>query len=566
MFSELWKIRTTYKNISRISQVVNVLIKHGFGQFIEQLGLHRLIPFRKRLKIMADREIIETTMPERLRMVFEELGPSFIKLAQILSYRPDLITEKYAGEFAKLQDEVPPFPYAELKVIIEKELHQPVEDIFLKIDEKAVAAASISQVHKAVLKDGSKVVVKVQRPKIREIIETDINIMRALSALMLKYIPESEIFNPSGIVDEFSRTIKKELNFVDESKNILRFAKNFRDDDTIKIPEVYTQYISDKVIVMERIQGIRINDFEGMAHYGIDRSAVAATLVNAYFKMILDHGFFHADPHPGNLFVLPDGRLAIIDFGMASWITPDAMESIAGVLIAIVNKDFDALIDQFVVLGMVSDEVDIDKFRQAFMADMMDLLLPLYDTALSEINFAEYLDTITKLSMKHSLRVPSSMILIDKCMLIIDRTVRELDPKFNIISSAAPYTTTVIRKKYGPKRILDKVERNLSEIGDSLIDTPKKMRVLLRKLINGDFTMKINPMGIERVIRDIDKSTNRLSFSIVISSIILSSSILAVSGVGAKVLGIPAIGTLGFMIAFFLGIWLIISILRSGRL
>ncbi|WP_420266055.1 ABC1 kinase family protein [Candidatus Magnetominusculus dajiuhuensis] len=566
MFSELLKIRKTYRNINRITQILNVLVKHGFGQFIEQLNLNGLIPFRKRIKLLAGGVILESTVAVSLRQVFEELGPSFIKLAQILSSRPDLITERYATEFEKLQDEVPPFPFQSAKNIIEKELGKPIEEIFGDIEQTPIAAASISQVHRATLKDGSLVVVKVQRPRIKEIIETDISIMKMISGLMLKYIPDSEVFNPLGIIAEFSRTIKKEMNFCEEARNIQRFTKNFKTVKTIKIPILYPEFTSERVLVMERIEGMRINDISAIDAAGLDRNELAATLVNAYFKMILDDGFFHADPHPGNLFVLYDGRIAIVDFGMAGWLPPVVMESIAALLVALVHKDFESLIDQFVELGMITDEMDIDRFRQEFLADMMELLLPLYDSALSEINFAEYLNTVTRLSIKHKLKIPSSLLLIDKCLLIVDNTVRELAPGFNFISAATPYTSTLIMKKYGPKRVLDKLERHLSGLADSLIDTPKKLRVLLRRMIAGEFTIKSNIAGIDRLTRDIEKSSNRLSFSIVIASIIMSSSILTLSGTGAKIFDIPAIGTLGFTIAFFLGIWLIISILRSGKL
>ncbi|KWT92937.1 ABC1 kinase family protein [Candidatus Magnetominusculus xianensis] len=566
MFSELLKIRKTYRNINRITQILNVLVKHGFGQFIEQLNLYGLIPFRKRIKLLTGGVVLDNTVAASLRQVFEELGPSFIKLAQILSSRPDLITERYAQEFEKLQDEVPPFPYESAKEIIETELGRPIEEIFAEIEETPIAAASISQVHRATLKDGSIVVVKVQRPKIKETVETDISIMKMLSSLMLKYIPDTEIFNPLGIISEFSKTIKKELNFFEEAKNIERFSKNFKDGKTIKIPLLYPEFTSERVLVMERIEGIRISDINSIDRAGLDRDEIAAALVNAYFKMILDDGFFHADPHPGNLFVLYDGRIAIVDFGMAGWLTPVVMESIAALLIALVHKDFESLIDQFVELGMITDEMDVDRFRQDFLSDMMELLLPLYDSALAEINFAEYLNTVTHLAIKHKLKVPSSLLLIDKCLLIVDNTVRELAPTFNFITAAAPYTSTLMMKKYGPKRVFDKLERHLSGLADSLIDTPKKLRVLLRRMIAGDFTIKSQIAGIDRLTRDLEKSSNRLSFSIVIASIIMSSSILTLSGTGAKIFDIPAIGTLGFTIAFFLGIWLIISILRSGKL
>lgn len=564
--SDLLKIRTTYKNISRIRQILNIFIKHGFGQFIEMLNLHRFIPFRKRLKIITGDELTETTMAEKLRVAFTELGPSYIKLAQILSTRPDLITDRYADEFSKLQDTVPPFPFEDVRNMIEEDLNKKVEDIFLEIDEIPLAAASIGQVHKAMLKDGTSVAVKVRRPNIVRTIENDIVIMRSIAGMMIKYIPEFEVFNPVGIVEEFTKTIRKELNFLEETKSMKLFAKNFKNVKKIKIPQIYTDFVSNRIIVMEWIEGLRINKIDDLDKHGINKYEVAKTLVDAYFKMILEDGFFHADPHPGNLFVMQDGTIGIIDFGMTAWITPDVMESIAGMLVAVVKKDYNALIDQFIEIGMITDEMDFEKIRGGFMADLVEILVPLYESPLTEINVAEYLDAVTKIGVKHKLQIPASMILIDKCMLIVEKVVRELDPDFNVITSAVPYTSTLIRKRYGPKRILTKLERNMTEISDSLIATPKKVRLLLRRMINNEFAMKINFVGIERMIRDIDRSTNRLAFSIVIASIIMSSAILTLSGVGGKIFGIPAIGTAGFMMAFFLGVWLLISILRSGRL
>ncbi len=566
MFLELLKLKRTYRNINRITQILNILVKHGFGQFVEQLNLHSLIPFSKRLKIMTEGDIPDTSLPDRLRIVFGELGPSFIKLGQLLSSRPDLITDKLADEFKKLQDKVPPFSFEEAGRIIEEDIGAPVFDIFSDFSEQPIAAASISQVHTAVLKEGTKVVVKVQRPDIRATIETDISIMKILAGLMLKYIPETEVFNPAGIVDEFAKTIRKELNFLDEKRNIERFALSFKDVPSLTIPEVHSHISSERVITMEYVDGIRIDDVKSIDRAGLDRSEIARIAVNAYFKMMLEDGFFHADPHPGNIFVLPDGKVALVDFGMVGWLSPAIMESIATVLISIVNKDFDTLIDQFIALGMVTNESDLERFRQEFMTDIVDFIIPLYDLALSEINYAEYLNTITNLAIKHKLKIPSSILLVNKCNVILDGIVRDLDPEFNFIDVATPYATKLIRKRYGPKKVVEKLNRNLSELSDSLITIPRQIRLLLRQMSRDELNIKITHVGMESLKRDIDKSTNRLSFSIVIGSIIMSSSVLTLSGLGGKIFDIPALGITGFIMAFILGVWLLISILRSGRL
>lgn len=565
MLLEIFKLRKTYRNINRIRQILNVFVKHGFGQFIELLNLHKFIPFRRRLKLVSAQELIETTIPERLRQVFEELGPSFIKLAQVLASRPDLISERYANEFEKLQDEVAPFPFEEVKEIFEKDIGQSLEDVFTSIEHIPSAAASVAQVHFAELKDGSKVVVKVQRPNISQMIENDISIMSIIVELMVRYIPETEFFNPKGIVEEYKKTIKKELNFLEEAKNIERFHVNFRDDQEVKIPKLYKELTTSRIIVMERIVGIKIDDLDKMRETGIDMQLTARRLVKIYFRMILEHGFFHADPHSGNIFVLPDGRIGIVDFGIVGWLSVEVMDGIAGVFLALVNKDFSSLFEQFIELGMITDETDYDKTKREFMLDVTEFLAPMYDTPLADINYVEYLNTITQLALKHKIKVPSSIIMVNKCNMIIDGLIRRLDSTFNFITVAAPYASKIMRRKYDFKRVYTKAEKNFSELSDSFINIPKQTRMLLRRLLRDEFNIRVLPIGLERFQRDIDRSTNRLSFSIVVASIIMSSSVLALSGIGGRLFNMPALGTFGFVVSFILGLWLLISILRSGR-
>ncbi|MBI4686660.1 MAG: AarF/ABC1/UbiB kinase family protein [Nitrospirae bacterium] len=566
--SDLLRYWQTYKNVGRIREIVNVFLKHGFGQLIEQINLQRFIPLRKKLKAFGYWPPLEKhTIPERLRMAFSELGPSFIKLAQLLSSRPDLITQPYADEFKKLQDEVPPFPAEEATRIIEAELKVSIKDMFSDFTAHPIAAASIAQVHYATLMTGEKVVVKVQRPDIKEIIETDIAIMNSVARLFLKYIPESKIFNPLGIVEEFSKTVKKELNFVEEAKNAARLRRNFLDDPRIHIPQVYPGMISEKVIVMERLEGIRIDNIEGIESQGIEKHAIAKAGTEAYFKMIFEDRFFHADPHPGNMFVLPDGKIGLVDFGIVGWLTPEVMENIANVFIALVDKDFDKLIDQYIELGIITEEgIDIDVLRRELKSDLAEIYEPLYGLTIAEINFAQYLDAITHMSIKHGLRLPSDLMLMNKTLLILDNIARQLEPEFNFINIAEPYATRLLRKQRGPEKIFSQVKKNVSEFSDLFITTPKQLGKLLRKTLRDELSFKINPVGMDRLIRDIDRSSNRMAFSIIVGAITVSSSLLILSGVGGKIFGMPAMGAIGFFIAFILGIWLLISIIKSGRL
>ncbi len=567
--TSLYRYWQTYKNIKRIRQIVNVFLRHGFGQFIEQINLQRFVPLSTRLKLFSRWEKIEKhTIPERLRIAFSELGPSFIKLAQILSSRPDLITTEYADEFKKLQDKVPPFPSEKAIQIIESELNISLKEVFSYFEDVPVAAASIAQVHKAVLKTGERVIVKVQRPDIRQIIHDDITILGTIARLMLKYIPESKLFDPEGIVSEFSKTVKKELDFFAEAKNAQRFKRSFTENPDICIPTIYPNLQSEKVLVMERLEGVRIDDISGIDALGIDRPELAQKGVNAYFKMIFEDGFFHADPHPGNIFVMPDGRLGIMDFGIAGWLTPDMMENIAGAFLALYNRKFDDLIDIYIEMGLVTGDVDMEEFKRALKRDLVDIVEPLYDLTISEVNFPEYLELFTHLVIKHGLKVPSELMLINKTIMILDNIGRQLDPNFNAITAAEPYAAKLIKKRLSPKSLFGKAKENMSEMGRLLFDTPRQINRLLRKTIRDEVNLNINPIGLDKLIRDIDRSSNRLAFSIIVAAIILGSSMLIQSNIdiGGRILGLPTIGAIGFLVAFLLGIRLLISIIKSGRL
>lgn len=564
---DLFRLTRTYKSARRLQHIINVLLKHGFGRVIDQIHLGRYIPFRKRLRAFGQWPSLKgPSVPERLRMAFEELGPSFIKLAQILSARPDLITAQYAKEFKKLQDEVPPFPSQEAKRIIEEELKQPLEKVFLFFDDRPVAAASIAQVHHARLLDGSDVIVKVQRPGIREIIETDINILTTVARLLDRYMPESRFFNPMGIVEEFSRTVHKEMDFVGEAKNCERFRENFAENPDIYIPEIYPNLITERVLVMERIEGVRIDDIKGIEAMGLDRKRLARVGVNAYFKMILEDGFFHADPHPGNIFVMPDGRLGFVDFGIVGRVTPEMMETMANTFIALIERDFDRLIENYIELGIVPLDVDLERFKKDFKVDLLDFLEPLYGRRLHEINFAEYLDILMHLAIKHRMQIPSELLLIDKAMLILENIGRQLDPEFDFIAAAEPFATKLVRRRYSPSRIAERAGKNLIELGDFVFLFPRQMKNIIRKILRDDLHIKMVHVGLERFITDMDRSSNRITMGMIISAILISSAIMHATGVGPIIFGISLLGAASFGLAFLLGIWLIISIIRSGRL
>lgn len=564
---EISNLTRKFKSARRLQQIINVFLKYGFGQVIDQIQLGRYIPFKKRLQSFGIWPALKgPTVPERLRLAFSELGPSFIKLAQLLSSRPDLITIEYANEFKKLQDEVPPFDFQAAKKIIEYELKKPLQSIFLDFTNIPIAAASIAQVHKAILLDGTPVIVKVQRPEIKEIIESDLNILTSVARLLLKYVPESRFFNPTGIVEEFSKTIAKELDFIMESRNCIRMKNDFKNNPNVYIPKIYPEYTTEKVLVMELIEGVRIDDINAIDAMNLDRKRLAKIGIDAYFKQILENGFFHADPHPGNILVRHDGVICFLDFGIVGRVSDELKEIMANTFIAIVERDFDRLIDQYVELGIVPEEIDIESFRREFKTDIRDFLEPLYGLRLQQINFAQYVETLVGLATKYNLKIPSDLLLIDKTLLILENLALQLNPDLDFIAEAEPYASKIVMKQVSPSRLFEKAKKNAIELGDFVFFLPKNMTKLLKKALKDDIQVKMFHVNLPDFIKDMDKASNRIAFAMVVSSIILSSAIMHAAGVEPRIFGFSFFGLIAFAFAFLLGVWLIISIIRSGRL
>jgi len=559
--------RQSVRSAQRLRQIVSVFIKHGFGRVVEQLTLQKYIPLKKRLAAFGRwRPVRHLSDAERLRMAFAELGPTFIKLAQLLSSRPDLITEPYARELKRLQDEVPPFPAGEARRIVEEETGLPLGDVFRHFDERPLAAASIAQVHRATLLDGTPVAVKIQRPDIAEEIETDIRLLRVIARLMRRYLPESQFFNPEGIVEEFARTVRKELDFVQEGRNLERFRILFSSDPDVHIPRLFRELTGGRLLVMEFVEGVRIDHLGGIDALGIDRKELAHKGVAAYFRQIMEEGVFHADPHPGNILVEADGRLAFLDFGQVGRLSEELREQLADLFMALVEKDFDRAVDAYIEIGIVPEGADLDRFRREFRADLADLIEPMYGLTLAEVDVAAYLETLTELALRHRLQLPSDLLLVNKAFLFLENLGRRLDPDFDFMAEAEPYASRLIRSRLDPARLAGRARKNVAELGELAWMFPRQVRQLVQKMLRDNFHIHMHHAGLDRLIRDFDRSSNRIAFSLIVSALLLSSAIMHSTGVGPKVFGVSLLAVTAFIIAFLMGIWLLISIIRSGRL
>lgn len=560
--------RRHYRDLPRIRQIIVVASRHGFGHVVEQLGLQRFISLGRRvLTFKQTPPEHRLNAPERLRLVFEELGPSFIKLGQVLACRPDMLPIEYAQELVKLTDSVSPFPYEEVKTIIEKDLGAHVDQVFMRFDPVPIAAASIAQVHRAVLRNGTEAIVKVQRPNIDRIIARDISILRGLAELIEMYVPDVAVYNPKGIVEEFARTISREMDFFIEASNAAQLRKNFEKGDILYIPEVYADLSSKRVMVLEKLEGVRIDDFESIERMGFDRRELSKRGAAAFFQMVFQDGFFHADPHPGNIFVLQDGRLALVDFGIVGRVSEENMEYFANSFLALVNHDYDALVQQYVNLGFVSDEVvDLERFQRELKEDFMELLEPYYGMKVRQIDFGAYVDRVTHILLRYNLRLPQNLYLIDKALITLEGILRQLDPEFDYIAAARPYVADLIRRRRSPIRYARTMQRNVAEFSDMVSQMPRQVRNVIRKVLRNDIHVILQHEGLQRVIRDLDKASNRLAFSVITAAIIMASSIIIHSGAGPVLFGLPMFGLIGYVIAALLGIWLLIGILRSGQL
>jgi ubiquinone biosynthesis protein len=556
------KLKRRYKNLSRLRQIVNILIKYGFDYIVKQLGLINLISKGGKILKLKPSKIVQLPLPVRARLALEELGPTFVKLGQILSTRPDLIPPDYIEELQKLQDKVPPFAYDQVEQIIKRELGADISKIFKSFEQKAFAAASLGQVHQARLEDGDKAVVKVQRPDIEKTIETDLDILFHIARLTEKHIPASRLYDPVGIVEEFAKAIRFELDYGTEGRNAERFRKNFEDDKRIYTPKIYWEFSSKRILTMELIEGIKINSIEELDKAGYDRKKIAENGAKAFMKQILIDGFFHADPHPGNILVMKDGVIGFMDFGMMGRLDEEIKEKCVDLLIAILERNPNKIINEMLNLGITSQEVDIHSLK----IDIKEILDQYYNKPLKEIKLGELINQLVNIAIKYHIRIPAEFALLGKSLLTIEGIGLELDPDFNLAEIAKPYAKDVILERKSPQRLILKLLNDLAELYNLIILIPRQLSKTLKKMEEGVFKLEFQHRGLENLISALDRSTNRLSYSLILAAIIIGSSLIMQTNKGPYFMGFPVIGVLGFLISGVLGLGLVIMILRSGKM
>ncbi len=559
-----------FENIKRLRQILYVASKYGFNDLIERLSLQQYIPLHERIIIKIiignKKKKIDEPVEKRLRLAFEELGTTFIKLGQILSSRPDLVTPEFAKEFFKLHDEMTSIDYNTIKEVVTQELGKDIESIFEKFNKVPHAVASIAQVHKAVLKNGKEVVVKIRKPGIGRIIESDISILSFLAPLIEKFIPESRMFNPVGIVNEFSKTIRKELDFNIEAYNCITFREHFRNSSDVRIPKIYQEYTTRKILVIELLDGKRINDVDLQKLPLAFKKLTAEKIANAYFKQILEDGFFHADPHPANILIMDDGKIAFLDFGIVGKIDKTAITSVIATFEGLMTKDFRKLANQYVNLGFFDSNIgDFNEFKEEFTKQLSDFLSPYYDKSLKEIDLSAYITKVSEIFGKFKVKIPPDLFLINKTLILLEALIRELDPDFKMIDAGLKYSKNAAKKQLLETFRLKRFKEIYYDFWELVNIFPKQLKNILDKLARDLIRIEVKTPDIETLSNSLNKTSSRISFSLIIAALIVGSSYLMNSAATSNGSIIQTLGIIGYIVAVILGLWLVINIIMSGK-
>ncbi len=550
----------TYRNIKRLRFIINIFLKHGFGQCIDQINLTRMLSVGKRIfGFKKFGNLPPDTKAEHFRLALEELGPSFVKFGQLLSSRPDLMPAGLIEELKKLQDNVPPVPFEQVEGLLEEELGAPINELFASFNREPHAAASIAQVYKATLHQGDSVMIKIQRPGIKKVIEEDIGILFYLANLLEKYIPEIKFYNPVGIVEEFSQTIRRELDFMLEASNAERMKEIFKHDKTVYIPGVYWEFVRRKVLVLKEVKGIQVDEVKRLTAVGLDCKQIAVNGCKAFLKQVFEDGFFHADPHPGNILIMEDGRVAFVDFGIMGRLDTQLRNHIANIFLALIDRDYDKLVNEYLIMGLISTDTDINKFKN----DMIDIIEPYYGQPLKNIEIGVIFSQAANIMSKYRANTKVELLLLIKTLVFVEGIGRQLDIDFNLLEISKPYAIILLKQRFNPQHLMSTVIKNLGEFSDLMRVFPQQTQLLARKLLEGKLELGISSLPLDELIKDRRESANRLAFAMIIAALIIGSSMIIQANRGPFLFGFPALGLLGFSGGFMLGLWLIISMFFS---
>ncbi|RSD26119.1 ABC1 kinase family protein [Mesobacillus subterraneus] len=551
------------RRLNRYREIASVFVKYGFGYVLEEVGLFHILSIKDRMKA----EVKNGNTQEagyRIRCMLEELGPAFVKLGQLLSIRTDMLPEEIVKELELLQDQVPPVPIEEIKAKIQQEFSKPVEEIFDSFNEDCIAAASIGQVHEAVLPTGESVMVKIQRPGIKHIVHTDLEILRDIARLIEQRYDWARYYNITDMVEELSESIRRELDYTEEARNTDIVQQQFEDDDSIKVPVVYHDYSTSQILTLEKVEGIKLNELDNIVAGKEEKEMIADLLVRAFVTQILKEGLFHGDPHPGNILYIPEQKqLVFIDFGQVGRLSASMRYDAASMLIGIMQEDTHKIVKSIFRMAYVPSDID----EQHFYDHVDGIRMAIGHTSNKGQSLGFTVRELFAAAQEHKILLPKELTMVGKALITIEGIISEIDPDLDMIELAKPYGERIMRDRYDPvklgKRMWDKAE----DLSDTITNIPNQVEDVLDQAAKGDLKFEISLSEINRILHKFDRISNQVSFSLTLlafSIVVLGLIVGATFGNNTVLTSVPAI-EIGFVIAFGMFLWIIYSILKSGR-
>lgn len=543
-------------NLARFSQISRVLVRHGFG-FVFDLR-------RDRLERRGFQELFAPNFGARLRRALDDLGPTFVKFGQLLSTRSDILPESVLFELQKLQDTVAPMPFESVRGIVERELKRPVNEVFARLDPNVLGSASIGQVHRAELHGGEVVAVKVQRPEARGRVEADLELMREFAGFLDRRFGRRIFIDVPELVAEFESVIRRELDYATEAENARRFAINFSGTPVV-IPQVYLEYTTPRVLTLEYIEGTRFHDIRPLVLVPAERRRVAIMGADAIFKMAFEDGFFHGDPHPGNLILTPQGNLALLDFGMVGYMSRGDIDALSRLFIAVIRRDAAAALRGLEGLG-VRYNPDV---RADLIQDLRDFLFKYSGLTVGEVTLGQALSELISLVRRYRLSMPPVFPLLTKALVTAEGISRSIDPTLNVYEIARPYAQQLLRERYEPEALVEGARERAIEYARYVEDYPEQIRQLLTELEDGELEVRLRHKGLEDLGGEVDVLANRLVFAVVTAALLVGSSMIGAfvqEGPQVPVLDVPLVSFVGFTAALVMASVVILAIYRSSRL
>ena len=562
----IFRRASTFTDLNRLREILQVLVRHGFGMLIGQLNLRAYLPWRilksaPKTTQRSPPDAARRSTPERVRLMLEALGPVYIKLGQTLSMRPDILPPEYIAELSKLQDGVPPMSKEAVREVLHEELGTYPENYFKHFDTTPVAAASIAQVHHATTKDGREVAIKIQRQGLKKILDADIEILRFFARLWESVHKQELPRRPVEFVDEFDRLMREELDFTVEGLHVDLLRKNFKDRPGYHFPYVVWPMTTSRCLTQEFIVGRKLTELPKKMPVE-ERERLAQTLIDAYTLMALEDHFFHADPHPGNLLLDPDGSLVFLDSGQVGRLDDETVAAFTDMLLALVNRDTAGVVEAYLDLGTAEDTVDL----RALKRDVTIFLERYYSLSVEELSFGKSLQDLIAVAVKHKIELPADFVVLAKTFLGAESLARTLNPRLNLVEAVRPTAERIIRERYEPKQVVKTLRRGFRGFGKFLFNLPDQVRDLLTKLQRGKLTIAFQHQGLEEFQQHIERASNRFAFSVIVAAVVIGSSLLMVAHIAPLWGDFSIIGFFGYALAGILGIWLIVDILRSGKM